>query len=269
MARNKLQVWWWPEPVRSPARSWWPRAHIRCPAQTRRAEWPHPAWPSGQPRPGPVCYHQPGQCNPHPSQASAVRRQCRWDDLFFKDSQTLSEAGLRPGARKYRRIFRNNRFTTELCTAHRLIMRQVMRVHNLMWTFWKINYNFPNNNQNWSMCVSVSWCSCVAVIRPVWPLRTLRARPVHLERLILRWEGEVEQRGPSVGTLDHEKLYNWDWSQSCHTSHTASVTLTVTLSRIVTQAQPIIHHNITSSHSLNNANRTCHLMVYDQLHLKS
>ena len=65
------------------------------------------------PVPGPVCYHQPGQCNPHPSQASAVRRQCRWDDLFFKDSQTLSEAGLRPGARKYRRIFRNNRFTTQ------------------------------------------------------------------------------------------------------------------------------------------------------------
>lgn len=64
-------------------------------------------------QPGPVCYHQPGQCNPHPSPASAVRRQCRWDDLFFKDSQTLSEAGLRPGARKYRRIFRNNRLTTE------------------------------------------------------------------------------------------------------------------------------------------------------------
>ena len=108
---------WWPETSyksddgQSPARSWWPRAHIRCPAQTRRAEWPHPAWPSA--RPGPVCYHQPGQCNPHPSQASAVRRQCRWDDLFFKDSQTLSEAGLRPGARKYRRIFRNNRFTTQ------------------------------------------------------------------------------------------------------------------------------------------------------------
>lgn len=33
--------------------------------------------------------------------------------------------------------------------------------NNLMWTFWKINYYFPNNNQNWSMCVSVFWCSCV------------------------------------------------------------------------------------------------------------
>ena len=46
---------WWPETSyksddgQSPARSWWPRAHIRCPAQTRRAEWPHPAWPSGRP----------------------------------------------------------------------------------------------------------------------------------------------------------------------------------------------------------------------------
>ena len=108
------------------------------------------------------------------------------------------------------------------------------------------------------MRVSI-WVFVCGVIRLVWPLRALRARPVHLERLILRWEGEVEQRGPSVGTLDHEKLYNWDWSQSCHTSHTAPVTLTVTVSRIVTQAQPIIHHNITSSqHSLNNANRTCH-----------
>ena len=102
------------------------------------------------------------------------------------------------------------------------------------------------------------WVFVCGVIRLVWPLRALRARPVHLERLILRWEGEVEQRGPSVGTFDHEKLYNWDWSQSCHTSHTASVTLTVTVSRIVTQAQPIIHHNITCSHRLNNANRTCH-----------